>query len=304
MKKKDLDILNLLLKRTEDLPDILHLRARPLGYELTEEDKKLLFDTYQELDNILKEVGVFINVKFPNRQDYIYSWNQIDFDTKIGGFKIVTTDREHIKSEWKKGLYDLKSLIKTLVIEVKLRIDDVYENINPLFKPEEWDKYLEERIEKRANQADFFLDIVVDKGLINLDKTTVRKHFKNWFKESKDFDLQIKNGDFAIEDGDIQIVPDFSKENIPEFLKWFENERNSFIDYLKHHEIDIDNNAKNNVVNHGNMIVNNQSQIQKQTFENDIEKKESNWTKANVLTAIIVGIITILGILWQIYKSK
>ena len=135
MTEKDLDIINDLLKRTDKLPEILHLRAAPIGYELTTEDKKLLLDTYQELDDILKEVAAFINVKFPGRQDYIQSWNDIDFDTKIGGMKVITTDREHTKSEWKKGIFDLKSLIKSLKNEVKLLAEK--ETISQSIKEEE-----------------------------------------------------------------------------------------------------------------------------------------------------------------------
>lgn len=124
MTYKDLKILNELLERTENLPDILHLRAAEAGYIRTEEDKKLLLDTYLELDNILKEVAAFINIKFPGAERHIKAWNDIDFDTKIGGFKIVTTDREHIKREWRNGLFDLKSLIIVLKSEVSLLISD------------------------------------------------------------------------------------------------------------------------------------------------------------------------------------
>jgi len=128
MTEKDLQIINSLLERTENLPEILHLRAAPLNYKLTNEDKELLIDTYQKLDDILKEVAAFINVRFPGRQDYIQSWNDIDFDTKIDGIKIKTTDREHIKSEWKKGIFDLKSLIKSLLneVEVTLLVDSQF----------------------------------------------------------------------------------------------------------------------------------------------------------------------------------
>tara|TARA_R110001632_G_scaffold156117_1_gene274398 strand:- start:526 stop:1500 length:975 start_codon:yes stop_codon:yes gene_type:complete len=124
MTHKDLHIINSLLERTENLPDILYLRAAPLGYHLTQEDKELLLDTYQKLDDILKEVAAFINVKFPGRQDYIQPWNDIDFDTKIGGLKVITTDREHVKSAWKKGIFDLKSLIKSLANEVTLLVEN------------------------------------------------------------------------------------------------------------------------------------------------------------------------------------
>lgn len=124
MTQKDLNRIESLLTRTNNLPDILHLRASEIGYEFTNEDKELLKKTYIELDDILKEVATFINVKFPGRQDYIHAWNKIDFDTKIGNIKIITTDREHIKREWKNGMFDLVSLLKTLKHEIELRIED------------------------------------------------------------------------------------------------------------------------------------------------------------------------------------
>lgn len=298
MSEKDLLTIKNLLSRIEDLPDILHLRAAPVGYQLTETDKALLLDTYKKLDDILKEVAAFINVKFPGRQDYIQPWNEIDFDTKIGNFKIVTTDREHTKSAWKKGIFDLKSLIKALVNEVTLLVE---EEDNPLLSEKEWDKYFDLRLEKRADQADFFLDMIIDRKLINLDKQTVRKYFKQWFSKAHNFDLQFEDGDLAIEDGDIQMVPNFSKDNIPEFLKWFENEGNNFIDYLKEQGVKVKNDSKETIVNTGNLIINQKSKIKNQTTNNGVEQKDSNWSKANVIIALIVGIVTIAGILWQIF---
>lgn len=291
------------MNRTENLPDILHLRAAPISYELTENDKKILLDAYQKLDDILKEVAAFINVKFPGRQDYIQSWNNIDFDTKIGGLKIVTTDREHTKSAWKKGIFDLKSLIKSIINEVTLLVEEEKElNDNLLFNEIEWEKYLDNRLEKRADQADFFLDMIIEKKLINLDKSTVRKYFKKWFNESHNFDLQFKDGDFAIEDNDIQIVPDFGKDSIFEFLKWFENEGNNFMDYLKNQGVNVEKDSKKIIINSGNMIINKKSKTGKQIFKNEIVQKESIWTKANVLIALLVGIATIVGVFWQILK--
>ena len=123
MTKQDLEIIDDLLKRTDNLPEILHLRASQIGYEFTEEDKALLLETYQELDDILKEAAAFINVKFQGREDYIHGWNKIDFDTKIGDFKITTTDRKHIKRAWKNGVFDLKGLLKSLRNEVVLLIE-------------------------------------------------------------------------------------------------------------------------------------------------------------------------------------
>lgn len=124
MTIKDLNRIESLLTRTNNLPDILHLRASEMGYTFTQDDKELLKKTYIDLDDILKEVATFINVKFPGRQDYIQAWNKIDFDTKIGGLKVHTTDREHMKREWKNGMFDLVSLLKTLKHEIELRIEE------------------------------------------------------------------------------------------------------------------------------------------------------------------------------------
>lgn len=122
--KNDIKVLDNLLLRTENLSDILHLRAAELGYEFTDDDKKLVLNTYSKLDDILKEVAAFINVKFPGCERHVRAWNEIDFDTKIGPIKIITTDREHIKREWKKGMFDLKSLIKVLRNEATLLIGE------------------------------------------------------------------------------------------------------------------------------------------------------------------------------------
>lgn len=303
MTKKDINYLKHLLNRTETLPDILHLRAAPIGYEKTEFDNKLLQETYQKLDDILKEVAAFINVKFPGRQDYIESWNRIDFDPKIGGIKVVTTNRELTKSAWKEGIFDLKSLIRSLLAESNLLAGLAFETaINPIFDEKEWQEYFDQKLNKRADRADFFLDLIIEKELINLDKQTIRKYFKQWFANHQKFDLQLKNGDLAIEDGDFQTVPDFSKDNIPQFLKWFEEESNNFIDYLKVQGVKIKKRAEESLVNNGNMIINNNTKIKKQIIENGVEKKESNWSKANVIIALVVGIATIIGILWQLFS--
>ena len=308
MTTKDLLILNTLLERTNKLPDILHLRAAPLDYKLTKKDKELLLDTYQKLDDILKEVVAFINVKFLGRQDFIKAWNDIDFDTKIGGMKIITTDREHIKSEWRKGLFDLKSLIKCLKNETVLLIDhetSIKKTIedNRPFSQTEWDQYFDRLLDKRANQADFFIDMIIEKELIKLDKASIRKYFKKWFTETQDFDLQIENGDFAIENGDFKTMPDFNEDNIPQFLKWFENKGNSFMDYLEKQGVNMKKNSKQEIINHGNMIINDNSKIKKQSIPEKKEQKESAWNKANVLIAFLGVIVAIIALVWGILNK-
>lgn len=173
---------------------------------------------------------------------------------------------------------------------------------NPLFDEKERDKYYDRLLEKRADQADFFLDMIIEKKLINLDKPTLRKYFKEWFKKHQDFDLQIKDGDLAIEDGDLQTVPDFSEENIPDFLKWFEERGNNFMDYLKEKGVRMEKDTKQKIINEGNMIINNNSQINNQSLGEVKGQKESNWSKANVIIALIVGIVTITGVIWGIMK--
>lgn len=155
MLKKDLIIVKSLLDRTENLPNILHLRAPLLNYQLTSEDKKVLLDTYEKLDNILKELAAFINVKFPDRKDYIKSWNDIDFDTKIGGIKIITTNRQHKIDEWNKGMFDLKSLIRALIAEVTLLVED--EEKNNIIKKEE--SNLKKVILDKLNRYKVFLTL-------------------------------------------------------------------------------------------------------------------------------------------------
>lgn len=74
MIHRDLDIINNLLNRTDNLHEIFHLRTAEIGYEFTEEEDKATFlDTYEKLDDILKEIAAFINVKFPGSLE-IAAW--------------------------------------------------------------------------------------------------------------------------------------------------------------------------------------------------------------------------------------
>jgi len=172
---------------------------------------------------------------------------------------------------------------------------------NPLFDDKGWGEYYDKLLEKRADEADFFLDMIIEKKLINLEKSSLRKYFKEWFKENQEFDLQIKDGDLAIEDGDLQTVPDFSENNIPEFIKWFENRGNNFMDFLKEKGVNVQKDSKQKIINEGNLIINNNSKIKNQSIEQEKKKTESNWSKANVIVALVVGIATIVGVIWSIF---
>ncbi|MBS1548265.1 hypothetical protein [Amniculibacterium sp. G2-70] len=169
-----------------------------------------------------------------------------------------------------------------------------------------WDEYLDNKLEKRVSQADFFFDVITSEKLLNIEKPEIRKYFKQWFKETQKFDLQIKNGDLAIEDGDLQIVPDFDESNIPEFVKWFDERKDNFLNYLKEHGIYAKQEmakGKQIINNKGNLIINENSMVKDQSIESGKNEKESIWTKANVIIALIVGVFTIIGIIWGIFKG-
>ena len=84
-----------------------------------------------------------------------------------------------------------------------------------------FDKNFEEKIQKRYEEAKFYLDILIENKIIKTTDEKLKKLFISWFTNNKNFDLQIKNGDLDIEDGDIKFIPDFEKKDIVEFIKWF-----------------------------------------------------------------------------------
>jgi len=182
-----------------------------------------------------------------------------------------------------------------------------FKEIHPeIYDEKIWEDYLDNKLEKRASQADFFFDIIISEKLLNIEKPEIRKYFKQWFKETQKFDLQIKNGDLAIEDGDLQIVPDFDESNIPEFVKWFKERKENFLNYLKEHGISTKQEMIKNkqiIKNKGNFIINENSIIKQQSIELGKNEKESVWTKTNVLITLIVGIFTVIGIIWGIFRG-
>lgn len=182
-----------------------------------------------------------------------------------------------------------------------------FKEIHPeIYDEKIWEDYLDNKLEKRASQADFFFDIIISEKLLNIEKPEIRKYFKQWFKETQKFDLQIKNGDLAIEDGDLQIVPDFDESNIPEFVKWFNERKENFLNYLKEHGISTKQEMIKNkqiIKNKGNFIINENSIIKQQSIELGKNEKESVWTKTNVLITLIVGIFTVIGIIWGIFRG-
>ena len=149
-----------------------------------------------------------------------------------------------------------------------------------------FEEYTKEKVEKRADDADFFLDILIEQGIIKLNKEKVKDYFVKWFLENKEFDLQIENGDLAIEDGDLKFVPNFNKDDIVGFIKWFQTEKTEFIDYLKTKGVKIDNEKDSAITNSGNLIINNNSNIHNQSITNPDKKKK--WEKGTIISLISI----------------
>lgn len=63
-------------------------------------------------------------------------------------------------------------------------------------------------------------------------------------------------------------MPDFNKDNIPEFIKWFQSEKDNFMIYLNRQGVNISK-----------------------------RHSDSKWVKAGV----IVGIIAAIAAIWQIF---
>nr|WP_315239274.1 hypothetical protein [uncultured Flavobacterium sp.] len=155
------------------------------------------------------------------------------------------------------------------------------------------EEYTKEKVKKRTEDADFFLDILIEQGIIRLNKEKVKDYFTKWFLENKDFDLQIKDGDLAIEDGDLKFVPDFNKADIVGFINWFENEKTEFIDYLKTKGVKIDNEEDVTIKNSGNLIINNNSNIHNQSITNPDKKKK--WEKGTIIS--LIGLVIAFTVL-------
>lgn len=120
----DLNKIDTLIDRLKKLPaNILELRVKSKWEKLSDEESKLVYEAYKELDDILNEVLSFINVKFNRRKDLINTWNKIDFDPKINGLKIDTNSKELISESWNDGLHNLNSLMQNLKREIKLHIE-------------------------------------------------------------------------------------------------------------------------------------------------------------------------------------
>ena len=130
MNSNDIILIDKLIDRIENLPKVLDLRIKGKWEVLSEEESKFVFEAYQELDDILNDLLIFIKVKFDSRNDLIYAWNKIDFEPEIGGMRFSTNSPEIVAKAWNGGIYDLKSLMKNLRREIILITDENHDK-NP-----------------------------------------------------------------------------------------------------------------------------------------------------------------------------
>ncbi len=91
-----------------------------------------------------------------------------------------------------------RELIEEKGSSLELLLAREFRKIYPLPNEKEWEEFYNPKLEKRASQADFFLDLLISENVINLDKDAIRTHFKRWFKENHELDLQIRNGSMVI----------------------------------------------------------------------------------------------------------
>lgn len=152
---------------------------------------------------------------------------------------------------------------------------------------------LKRTVSKRANDADYFLDILINQNIIKLEKEKVKDYFIKWFLENKEFDLEIVNGDLALEDGDFKIVPNFDKKDIVEFIKWFRKNEEEFLIYLEKNGINLtDKMTKNSttVKNSKNVTINNGIIKNKES-----DKKSKTTFVISVITVVIVILTFLFG---------
>ncbi|MFY0601953.1 MAG: hypothetical protein JXR03_19925 [Cyclobacteriaceae bacterium] len=172
------------------------------------------------------------------------------------------------------------------------------EDLLGLPSEKEYEQHFEKLIQKRMDQAEPYLQQLVHEGVVKMNIETLRAEFRKYYEAKENVgDLQIKDGDFDLEDGDFKVMPDIEFEDFENFTKRFRD----FAKFMKdkgmipNKDADIDK-----IVNHGNMIVNQQSNISEQSVNKNQTDKQSeesqsiNWTKWGVIVTVAIGIITII----------
>lgn len=161
---------------------------------------------------------------------------------------------------------------------------------------EKFENYFNEIITKRYEDAKFYLNILIESGIINKSDDKIKELFIKWFSNTKEFDLQIKDGDFSIENGDIKIVPDFKKSDILDFVNWYNNEKDDFIRYLDTNGISAQKQTKisEQKINAQNIIINN-GKINSISQKTTLSKKRKRWSIIGIISITIATLTFIFG---------
>lgn len=114
MLENKLEIINDLLKRTKNLPELLWLTPSEIGFKFDDQDKALLLDAYEEFDFILSYAVCLIIAKFSRKQECMYRCSQIDSRAVEGDFTISREDVEYLKKAWQDRVCELTALLNSL----------------------------------------------------------------------------------------------------------------------------------------------------------------------------------------------
>lgn len=220
--------------------------------------------------------------------------NGIENELSLSNSENPVSSSDHLKSD----IQPLNKIVTESPSQVKKSSESWWGESLGLPSEKEYEGHFQKLIEKRMDQAEPYLQQLVNEGVVKMEMKTLRKEFRKYY-EAKDNvgDLQIKNGDLDLEDGDLKIMPDVEFEDFDKFTKRF-REFTSFMKekgMIPNKDADIDR-----IVNKGNMIVNQGSSISEQTVikgQSTVSSESTdsiNWTKWGVIITLIIGIITII----------
>lgn len=272
--------------------------------------------TYPQYINKIKEEG-----QFKSRKDYFVDILEtfetsdriqiirsilsvcVNVDEQINGIEneLSLNNSENISpptDQPKKNIKPLKESISKSFNQGSKNSESWWGESYGLPSEKEYEDHFQKLIEKRMDQAEPYLQQLINEGVVKMEIETLRKEFRKYY-EAKDNvgDLQFKNGDFELEDGDLKILPDVEFEDFEKFTKRF-REFTSFMKekgMIPNKDADIDK-----IVNKGNMIINQSSSVSEQTVVKKPLNPSSesddriNWTKWGTVITLIIGIITII----------
>jgi len=124
MTQRDLDRLNSLKERFDKLPKTADLKLKVRFGEPTEQEEEDYKKLSEEVNDLFHDIQAFCKVKFKNDNQYFNACQNISLDTHVMGTPVVTTYQEKHKESWSNGMKKLGVLIKNMIREVELRVED------------------------------------------------------------------------------------------------------------------------------------------------------------------------------------